>query len=305
MFQINQNNLFGKGQQLSFQANIGGRSSRFNISFTEPWFRDTRTSAGFDIFKIDRYYEDFDRESTGGDIRFGFPVADFTRLYLSYKYEIVDISGLDHHAPSALRDEEGTSDTSSVIGNIIKDSRNDKLLPTEGVVNSLYLQLAGLGGDNRFASVIGSLSKYWPLPWDTSFMARGTLGYAIGFAGENVPISERFFLGGMDSLRGFEARSVGPEEHNDVIGGTKEAILNFEYLFPVLKEAGIRGVVFFDAGNAYRKSEYPFQTVRKSAGFGVRWYSPFGPLRVEWGINLSPRSGEKSSNFEFSMGNAF
>ena len=305
MFQISQNNLFGKGQQLSFQANIGGRSSRFNISFTEPWFRDTRTSAGFDLFKIDRYYEDFDRESTGGDIRFGFPVADFTRLYLSYKYEIVDISGLQHHAPSALRDEEGTSDTSSVIGNIIKDSRNDKLLPTEGVVNSLYLQLAGLGGDNRFASVIGSLSKYWPLPWDTSFMARGTLGYAIGFAGENVPISERFFLGGMDSLRGFEARSVGPEEHDDVIGGTKEAILNFEYLFPVMKEAGIRGVVFFDAGNAYRKSEYPFQTVRKGAGFGVRWYSPFGPLRVEWGINLSPKSGEKSSNFEFSMGNAF
>jgi outer membrane protein insertion porin family len=106
-------------------------------------------------------------------------------------------------------------------------------------------------------------------------------------------------------LRGFEARSVGPKQHDDVIGGTKEAILNFEYLFPLMQEAGIRGVVFFDAGNAYRKSEYPFQNLRKSAGFGVRWYSPFGPLRVEWGVNLSPRKDEKTSNFEFSMGNLF
>jgi outer membrane protein insertion porin family len=305
MFQISQNNLFGKGQQLTLQANIGGSTTRFNLSFTEPWFRDTRTSAGFDAFKWEREYEDFDKDSTGGDIRFGFPVADFTRLYLSYKYEMVDISNIDEDASHSLREEEGKSNTSSVIGTIVKDSRNDKLMPTSGVLNSLTLELAGLGGDNHFATVVGSLSKYWPLPHDTSFMVRGTLGYEIGFAGDSVPIFERFFLGGLDSLRGFEARSVGPEEDGDVIGGTKEAILNFEYLFPIMKEAGIRGVVFFDTGNAYRKDQYPFETMRKSAGFGVRWYSPFGPLRVEWGINLSPRSGEKRSNFEFSMGNLF
>jgi outer membrane protein insertion porin family len=317
MFQISQNNLFGKGQQLNFQASLGGRSTRFNISFTEPWFRDTRTSAGVDAFKWDREYEDFDRNSTGGDVRFGFPVADFTRFYLTYKYEMADIHNIDHEAPNVLRKEEGTSTTSSVSGSIVKDSRNDKLLPTTGVLNNFSLELAGLGGDNRFAAVVGSLSRYWPLPKDTSFMARGTLGYEIGFAGKHVPIFERFFLGGLDSLRGFEARSVGPRErghrgwrhdhqdHGVVIGGTKEAILNFEYLFPLYKAAGIRGVVFFDAGNAYRKSEYPFQNLRKSAGFGVRWYSPFGPLRVEWGINLSPKDGEKRSNFEFSMGNLF
>lgn len=305
MFTINQNNLFGKGQQLSFQATLGGQSSRFNISFTEPWFRNTRTSAGVDAFKTQRQYEDFDRGDTGGDIRFGIPTADFTRLYLSYKYDIVDISNVDHHAPHDLKDEEGISVVSSVIANLVKDSRNDKLLPTSGVMNSFFLQLAGFGGDSRFVSVIGSLSKYWPLPKDTSFMARGTLGYAVGFAGEDVPISERFFLGGLDSLRGFEARSVSPMEDNYRIGGTKEAILNFEYLFPLLKEAGIRGVVFFDAGNSYRQNQYPFQTIRKSAGFGVRWYSPFGPLRVEWGINLSPKKDEKGSNFEFSMGNLF
>jgi len=305
MFQISQNNLFGKGQQLSFQATIGGRSTRFNISFTEPWFRDTRTSAGFDAFKWKREYEDFDKDSTGGDVRFGFPVADFTRLYLTYKLEMVDISNINHHAAHVLREEKGSSTTSSVTGNIVKDSRDDKLIPRSGVVNGLSLELAGLGGDNRFATVIGSFAKYWPLPGNTSFMARGTLGYALGFAGESVPIFERFFLGGLDSLRGFEARSVGPKQHDDVIGGTKEAILNFEYLFPLMQEAGIRGVVFFDAGNAYRKSEYPFQNLRKSAGFGVRWYSPFGPLRVEWGVNLSPRKDEKTSNFEFSMGNLF
>lgn len=305
MFSISQNNLFGKGQQLNFQASLGGSSSRFNISFTEPWFRDTRTSAGFDAFKWKREYRDFDKGDTGGVIRFGIPTGEFTRLYLSYKYAITDISNLEPHPPEALKDEEGTSTTSSITGNLVKDSRNDKLLPTSGVVNSIYLQLAGLGGENRFVAVIGSLCKYWPLPGDTSFMARGTLGYECGFGGEDVPISERFFLGGLDSLRGFEDRSVGPKERGDVIGGTKEALITLEYLFPVLKEAGIRGVLFFDAGNAYRKSQYPFQTVKKDVGFGVRWYSPFGPLRLEWGINLSPTGDENRSNFGFSMGNIF
>ncbi|MCK5255838.1 MAG: BamA/TamA family outer membrane protein, partial [Deltaproteobacteria bacterium] len=115
--------------------------------------------------------------------------------------------------------------------------------------------------------------------------------------------------------------SVGPRERRfydyglfkiysdeyDVVGGEKELFFNLEYIFPILKEAGVRGVVFFDAGNAYKKSDSYFSDIRMGTGFGVRWQSPFGPLRLEWGINLDPNSkyDEDSSQFHFTMGALF
>ena len=133
-------------------------------------------------------------------------------------------------------------------------------------------------------------------------------------------IFEKFFLGGLDTIRGFEERTVGPHKRRgdyslfvddrddyDVVGGEKELFFNFEYIFPVIKEAGVRGVVFFDAGNAYARGESYFSDIRASTGFGVRWQSPFGPLRVELGINLDPDSkyDEDSSEFHFTMGTLF
>ena len=159
--------------------------------------------------------------------------------------------------------------------------------------------VAGIGGDADFFTLIASAAKYFPMPWDSAFMIRGTIGYSEGIGGDDVPIFEKFFLGGLDSLRGFEDRTVGPQERRgdyspfiedpddyDVVGGEKQLFFNFEYIFPILKEAGIRGVVFFDTGNAYRSNEDYFSDMRKSAGFGVRWQSPFGPLRLEMGFNL-------------------
>ena len=156
-------------------------------------------------------------------------------------------------------------------------------------------------------------------------MVRGELGYAPTLRNKKLPVFERFFLGGLNSLRGFEYREVGPviekydEEGNfddvDVIGGDKEILFNIEYLFPLIKEAGIRGVVFFDAGSCFGKMrdvtlekseryDYDFD-LRTSAGFGVRWFSPMGPLRLEWGYNLDTKYDEDQSQFEFSMGASF
>jgi outer membrane protein insertion porin family len=99
----------------------------------------------------------------------------------------------------------------------------------------------------------------------------------------------------------------GYDDEYDCVGGEKAVFFNFEYLFPIMKEAGIRGAVFTDIGNSYEKSDTFFSDLRYDVGLGVRWYSPFGPLRVEWGYNPSPKSkyDEASSNFEFSMGNTF
>ncbi|MCX5894421.1 MAG: outer membrane protein assembly factor BamA [Proteobacteria bacterium] len=353
MFQISQNNFRGKGQQLSLMANIGGKSSRYDISFTEPWWRGTRTSVGFDLYNTGREYEDFERASKGINLREGFPIArfDYTRLNLSYRFEQLDIKNVDDDVALEIQKQEGSSTTGSFTANIVRDSRDDRFNTRKGSFLSFSTEFAGIAGENKFMGLIGSAAKYFPMRWDTAFMIRGTMGYLFGYGGMDVPISDKFFLGGLDSMRGFEARTVGPREkrpekknkfykengkwhydnnydtnhhnnddyyyeedttyhnHNDydVIGGDKEMFFNFEYIFPIMKEAGIRGVVFADIGNAYKQGEGFFSDLRYDVGVGVRWYSPFGPLRVEWGINLDPNSkyDEKTSNFEFSMGQTF
>ncbi len=332
MFQISQNNLFGKGQRLNLMAQLGGRSNLFNVSFTEPWFRDTRTSVGFDLYNIERRYEDFDSNSSGFNLRTSFPLSnhDFTRFHLTYRYEAVDIDVNDDDVALEIQKQDGKNTTSSVTASIIKDSRDDRWKPRRGVYNRASLEFAGLGGDSQFVAMFLSLAKFFPLPWDTAFMVRGTIGQLFKYSGKDIPISEKYFLGGLYSLRGFEVRSVGPRERRpkkvvnyeyfrkkykyrpsgkrnkwDVIGGEKQLFFNFEYVFPIMKEAGVRGVVFFDTGNAYDEGETFFSNLRYDVGLGVRWYSPFGPLRLEWGYNLSPEYDEDTSNFEFSMGRTF
>ena len=319
MVQLSQDNFLGKGQKLDLRTQLGG-TNRFMFSFTEPWLFDTRWKAGVDLFNMERWYEDFDSESMGGSIRLGHPLGEFTRVDFGYEYEEVDISDVDYDASLEIIEQEGTSTTGAVTAGITRNTLDNRFTPRTGILTHFTTKFAGLGGDNKFVTFIGSFSKYFPLPRDSAFMFRGTIGYSVGYGGEDVPIFEKFFLGGLDSLRGFEERSVGPMERRgeyrrfiddrddyDAVGGEKELFFNFEYIFPILKETGIRGVVFFDAGNAYRKSESYFSDIRMSAGFGIRWQSPFGPLRLELGINLDPESkyDEDSSEFHFTMGSMF
>jgi len=329
MFQVSQNNLFGKGQHLTLMAQIGGSSAYYNISFTEPWFRDRPQSVGFDLFRMEREYEDFDRDSAGFNLRTSFPFRDwdYTRMHLTYRYEAIDIDLVENEkrVPLSISRQEGRNTVSSIITALVKDSLDDPWAPRKGVYNSASIELAGLGGDSRFITLIGSAAKYFPLFENCAFMVRGTIGQIFPFMGEGVPISEKFFLGGMSSLRGFEVRSVGPREKRprpkpgdpnydptkkydnkyDVVGGKKQLFFNVEYHFPLMKEAGVRALVFFDTGNAYRSGEQFLSDMRYDVGVGVNWYSPFGPLKVCWGVNLSPEYDEDKNNFEFSMGGMF
>ncbi|MFH1624330.1 MAG: outer membrane protein assembly factor BamA, partial [Pseudomonadota bacterium] len=311
MVNIAQTNILGKGQKVFLAASLGGKGASYNLGFTEPWLFDTPVSAGFDLFDIEREFIDYDKHSRGGDIRFGFPITEeYTRAYWTYKYELVDITNVADTAAAAIKEQEGETLTSALIFALIRDSRDETIFPTRGSENGLTIVYAGgfLGGDNYFAKYIANSQWYFPLFWDTVFMSRGRIGFAHGNQGRDLPLFERFFLGGINSIRGFEAYSVGPKDPatGDVIGGNKELLFNFEYIFPLFKEAGIKGLIFFDAGNAFDNDErYGIGQLRTSAGAGIRWYSPIGPLRLEWGYNLDPEPGEKGSNWEFAVGVMF
>lgn len=306
---ISQNNLFGTGRKLNAEATLSSSTQRYDISFTEPWFLDRPISAGFDLFRIDKEYPNFSRFSNGGDIRFGFPVYTDTRLFLTYKLEEVEVKDVAPSASILIREQEGRRKESSVSSVIKRDTRNNLLDPTEGSMQSFSFDFAGgfLGGDNNFLKYVLIGEKYFPMPRDTTLFVKGTAGYISSFGGKSIPIYERFFLGGINTIRGFKTRSIGPKDPatNEVIGGDKEVIFNLEYIFPLFKEQRVKGLLFFDAGNAYDVGDFDLGDLRMGAGFGIRWISPLGPLRLEWGFNLDKKEGEESSQFEFSIGGVF
>jgi outer membrane protein insertion porin family len=311
MGSVAESNLFGRGQRLELRGQLGGSSTRYTLSFTEPWLFDKPISAGIDIYDWYREYITYDKEATGVRIRLGWPTPfSYTRLYTYYTFEEATISSIDDNAALVIRDQKGSHTTSALRAILRRDTRNDTFNPTQGSDNSISAEYAGdpIGGTNAFIKVIGDSGWYFPLWWEHVGVVHGRIGWLTSHSGGDLPIYERFFLGGINSLRGFDYYSVGPRDDatGDVIGGERMLQLNLEYRFPLYKQAGLTGLVFYDTGNAWRADTgYDISDLRKSAGVGIRWYSPIGPLRLEYGWVLDPKDDETTSNWEFSIGSLF
>jgi len=310
---ITQRNLFGRGQTLTFKTELGGRTTSYDISFTEPWLFDIPLSAGFDIYKLERDYDTYDRDSFGGGIRFSYPVFDYTRAYLDYNYDNADIRNVAVDAPNSILDLEGeTVVTSSLSPKLRYDSRNRIFNATEGQQHSISLKYAGLGGDMGFTKIEAETGWFYPLYKSLVGVLHGKTGYVVKHSGKILPDWERFYLGGINSVRGYGWRDISPTEINrngylTKIGGDKFIQFNAEAKFPLLKDQGFWGVVFVDAGNVFNNDEdFQLTDLRKSTGVGVRWYSPVGPIRIEYGYRIDPPEGEESGGrWEFTMGGGF
>ena len=191
--------------------------------------------------------------------------------------------------------------------------------PSTGMINSFSVEYAGLGGDNKYARFIVDNTYFHPLYKKIVASTKLTLGY-IQEVGQPVPIDEKFYLGGIYSLRGYKVRTVSPTNNQLVkdgfgnqaneelyMGGDKEIIGNVELTFPLLADVGLKGVVFFDYGNSFKDSSAVFDTMLMSYGWGIRWASPIGPLRLEYGIPINPRKvvDSTSGRLEFSIGTMF
>ena len=312
---VSQRNLFGRGQTLQLQAELGSETKRYTLSFTEPWLYDIPLSAGFDIYNWEYDYDDYDKNSTGGRLRFGYPIFEFTKVYWSYSYDQSKFEDIDRQQASywVRRMADGYSTTSSVTGSIRYDSRDRLFNPTEGSDHSITIEHAGdiLGGDIGFTKYIAETGWYFPVIGKLVTFLHGRAGYMQEESGEKYPW-ERFNLGGIKSLRGFDWEDLSPKEWDEEnqtyaeIGGNKFVQFNFELLYPVIPEAGVIGVAFFDTGDVYDNNEdIDFGDLRESAGLGIRWYSPVGPIRIEYGFVLDRQEGESRGRWEFTMGGAF
>jgi outer membrane protein insertion porin family len=285
---------------------LGGESQRFKFGFTDPWLLGTPTSAGFDVYKEEsELFDTYSSDVLGADVHLGRKLTDYISASLVGRAERVKIFDISPDASDLVKQEEGTKDTHSLTLVLARDTRNDFYNPTKGSKHTLSLENAGgiLGGDNTFYKVSGDTNWYFPLPWNTVFHLRGRAGFVEGYDDKDVPIYERFYVGGINTIRGFEYGEAGPkDETGEVIGGEKMVVFNSEFIFPLSRAIGLRGAIFYDGGAGWDEG---FKKWRHAVGAGIRWFSPIGPIRIDWGYNLDPQDDEKLGVWDFTAGTQF
>jgi outer membrane protein insertion porin family len=307
MAQVVQQNFLGYGQTLSLKASLGSTTNNYELSFTEPWLFDLPLWCKADIWKYTKEYDSYTLDTQGGGVTLGYPIWNRITGYVGYKLSMDDIQDVESTASSYIMAQEGKRTTSSMTFTLAYDTTNDNMFPSKGIKASASVQHAGtpLGGNTNFTKYSGVLAGYYPLFWDIVFGAKGRIGYLQNNddRDEDLPIYERYVLGGINSLRGL--RYVGPTNPgtSDVIGGTTMLSFSLELVFPLIKDAGMKGVLFYDAGNTWNGGYY-VDDLRMTCGAGIRWYSPIGPLRLEYGYVLDRKGldDESTGRFEFTIG---
>jgi outer membrane protein insertion porin family len=312
MFQVQENNFMGRGQTLTLRANISKVAKLYYFGFYDPYFLDSNWGWGLDVYRQSRQANGFETIRTGFDTRFSYPLTDFLRGYVDYKLEYSKttwISTLD----GIFDPDVENGFTSAMLFTLENDKRNDRLNPTKGLYNAITAEIAGLGGSKHYVKTVLDNRFYTNLFWGSTFKTRLLLGNITPYGSKPLPYGERFLMGGIDSLRGFEYLTLGPQVtasdgQKYAVGGKNQILYSAEWEFPIAEQVGIKGVVFFDAGNAFNTFTGPFSTdvpLRSNWGMGFRWFSPMGPLRFEWGVPINRRTNEAQVVFQFMIGPSF
>ncbi len=332
---IQENNLFGRGHRVVANADVGSIRRNIVLSFTEPYFRDTPLTVGVDVFDWRLEFDDFARSGRGASTQVTYPVTalgydrlwglplDEVRIGADYRLEQAEIGDIDFSASRSIRAEEGESLVSSITPRVSRNTLNHAFDPTAGSFQDLGVELAGLGGE-QFVKIEARERWYYTFLrskalGDFTYSIGAALGYGFGDAGlegNELPLFERYFPGGINSIRGFETRTLGPREvrknifgqvvDTTPIGGSQQVILNNEIIFPLVQGIGLKGVVFVDAGNAYSAEDgISIDETRVAGGAGIRWLSPLGPFRIELGKPLVSEKFDEESLVLFSFGGPF
>ncbi len=306
---IAEKNLFGRGQTGKISANLSKDDILFSLSFYEPYIYDTPVSGGFELYKEDKEYDYYDKDAVGFGGTLGYKLFDYTRIGVRYHIEKFEISNVQ---------EENTFMTpgdfllSSAKPFIKYDSRDDLFLPTEGMKHSFSIEYAGLGGDIEYTKYLAESGIWFPLFWKFTGMLHVEGGYLDDRTGDTIDIDyTRFYLGGINSIRGFDnTDDINGQRDGDsrVRGGEIFTLFNFEITFPITDKYKMGGVLFYDRGDVYRDGEnIDFADQFSSVGVGVRWNSPLGPLRIEYGwvVDGKDKKERGDGQFEFTVGAFF
>ncbi len=307
---IKERNLFGKGQTAEISAEISGEEVLYNLSFFEPYILDTSVSGGINVFRQELEFDHYDKNTLGMGLNLGYKLRDYTRVGLIYNIEDFEIDDVEIESTPVT---PGSFLASSIKPFIRYDSRDDLFLPTEGQRHSLSIEYSGglMGGDIEFVKYLGSTSFYFPLFWKFTLHLHAEGGFVDDQSGDAINIDyEKFYLGGMDSIRGFGNGDIDGKRGDETRqrGGEKYVQTNVEVSFPLTEKYKMAGVLFYDRGDVYRDSEnIDFSDQFSSVGFGIRWDSPVGPLRVDYGWVIEGKNISETgdSKVAFAVGASF
>jgi outer membrane protein insertion porin family len=312
---VAQNNFRGLGQNINANLSYAARQQIYNLGFTEPYLFDTKWTAGADYYQtLSFFIRSFAYRKHGGDIRVGHPIFEYTRLFLTYRYEDNKISSVINEG---IDPQVENGSASSLQASIIRDKRNNIFEPSNGYYTSGSLEYTGLGGTMRWMKGELEGRYYRPIIGDLVLRTRMTAAQLFKTTNREIPRVERFSMGGARNMRGYNLEDIGPirkarnkntgilEDFN--FGGLFSLLGTIEFEHPLIKEAGLKWVVFYDAGNVYetRIGENGNYALRTNYGFGFRWFSPIGVLRFEFGFPVNPRPREASNQFNFDIGQLF
>ena len=330
---VSENNLFGRGLRVVLNVDVGSIRRNIYVSATDPYFLDTKFLTTATVFDYRLDFPDFSREALGFSVRALYPIEalglthigpisfEDSRIGFEYRLEQARISNVALYAPPDVYASAGREVISALSPSFLRNTLNHAFDPTEGSYQDVSLEFAGIGGDTtyfraearaRWFIPVVELGALGPLV----FSSGGRIGWGIGQAGvsgREIPLIERYFPGGINSVRGYQVRTLGPREDvfgpqgqflgSEPVGGTNQLIVQSEFIIPLVPQLGLRGVVFFDMGNAWlQKDGIDVGNLRYSVGGGVRWLSPFGPLRIEFGVPLNLGEYERKEGILFSFG---
>lgn len=338
-FSISNTNLFGGGESASASAQLGYLYQNYNLNYVEPWFLDMPLKVSLSGFYDKLYLYSFDQDNLGFSLTASYPLTELgLRRIRSFSLEDIDVSlgyqferiGISvpsgQFATYQITQYDGYHSVSEITPGIRRFTVDNPFDPRTGSVQSLDLEVSGIGGGTSFIKGLFHTRFFFPFirspEWGEWVFSPG-FSYGIGTLltagqGSELPLYERFFPGGNNgpsSVRGYEIYSLGPQvtlfDQQGVpfaieqIGGSQEIIASSEVTFPILTSLGIRGATFIDAGQAYLLHTPPspdITNLQAAAGFGVRWKSPFGPLAVDLAFPLNPRANDQSVVFDFGAG---
>ncbi len=315
--EIKERNLFGLGIVANAKGNLSGRRNTYEGSLTYPWIFDMPLSGTVRGYKSQSKEANYVRDSDGFSVHLGYPVYGLWSMTSGFARDSSKLSGIEQVFARSVVDyykQYGTAaqkflntSENSISVNFSRDTRNSNVIPTGGSKISLGTRFSGLGGDVSFSSYFTEAIYYRLLFWKAILKVRGS-GTLLQEVGDNpIPFDRRILLGGIQSIRGYRQGDIGPKDRfGSVMGGDRSLFSNVECLFPLVEQLKLNGVAFFDAGNAWNVSDGPFFTdVKAGVGVGIRWMSPMGPIRIEYGWKVNPQKGEDPGAFAFAMGQLF
>ena len=305
---ITEGNLGGQGWLGRVRGQLGQQRTLGLITFRNPYVNDSYNSLQLDVYRTMTNYISYFESKSGASVSWSRWLSEYVNGSVSFFGEQLNYKNPTSDAPEIITRQLGSQSSTGFRTSLFRDTRDYYLDPRTGWRMSVGFDYGtpALGGTNHFYKYYLDVIKYTPLIYDTRFSVHARYGVAEGIGDKPIPLTERFFVGGINTMRGFVFGRAGPvTPSGSLLGAAKQLIINNDFIFTISSEAKLNGVIFFDYGKGFDDNEPVNFNLRATAGLEARWISPFGPLRAAYGINLDPHPNERKGVFEFTIGSLF